>query len=183
MTTPPTPRVGKTAYPTLPVNTTAVTPQVGFINTYDSRIVAGPMAITLPSLSSITTIGAGMIVEKYVLDANTNTITFACNGSDTFDGGSTNVSLGSAGDTLEFQVISRDSGVSRHWKIINGTSPVGVTGPQGAAGPSGTVSVAGVVGAQGPQTLNVLMLATQADWEAISSPDPSTLYVWFDGGA
>lgn len=101
------------------VITTAATPTVGDCNTYDAT--SGNLAPAMPALS-VQTIGAIMLLEKSLLDVSSNTITFACAGSDTFVDGSTTLVLPASGMQRTVQVV-QIGGVS-YWKVVSGFDSV-----------------------------------------------------------
>lgn len=166
----------------LPVMTTATTPAVGKINTYDAT--AAPLTPTLPSLSSFSGVGANFLLAKWVLDVSTHSITFVCNGSDTFDDGTTQLVLTKPGQSSELQVISRDGGVTKNWYEIQSgggpAGPTGATGPSGGPpGPTGATGPPGAVTVVGGGSLQVEILANQAAYDAIADPDSNTQYFWY----
>jgi hypothetical protein len=60
------------------------------------------------------------------------------------------------------------------------SSVPGPQGPQGIQGPQGTTGTTGPAGATGPTGAVAVVQTTQAAYDAIPSPDPTTLYVITD---
>lgn len=97
------------------VITTPSTPTIGDCNTYDAT--SGALTPTLPSLA-LQTVGGMALLEKSALDLSTNTITFTCNGSDTFVDGSTSLVLDDSGMQRTVQVVQISS--QTYWKVVGG---------------------------------------------------------------
>jgi hypothetical protein len=98
--------------------TTAASPAAGMITRYNAT--AGNLAVTLPALSTAN-LGAYLGLQKDTLDASTNTITVSCVGSDTFDDGTTSITLTATGQLRIVSVVA--IGVTKSWKVIGGYNP------------------------------------------------------------
>ena len=68
------------------VMTSGTTASIGKFNVYNAT--SGSLIATLPALAT-PTIGARLVVGKYLGDTSANTVTINCAGSDTFQDGST----------------------------------------------------------------------------------------------
>jgi hypothetical protein len=112
-----------------PTITTTTAPTMGTINSYSAA--GGALAVPLPALSSLN-VNASCIVEKNAEDSSSNTITFTCSGSDTFDDTTTTLVLHYTGEKRTLQVVFI-SGV-KYWKIIQ-VSPGGALPPLSALVP------------------------------------------------
>lgn len=100
------------------VITTATTPVMGNINRYNAN--GGGISNVLPLLSAVT-VGTTLMIAKDTLDNNTNTVGFACSGADTFDDGTTSLTLTWAGQKRTLQVVSISG--TKHWAIIDAYDP------------------------------------------------------------
>jgi hypothetical protein len=97
---------------------TSTAPSLGSINSYVAS--SGALIPTLPALSGLN-VGASMIVEKHALDGTLNTITFSCNGSDTFDDGTAAIVISVPGEKRTLQVV--DVSGTTYWKVVATSCP------------------------------------------------------------
>src|SRR5271166_4902004 len=103
------------------VLTTATAPVMGNINRYNAT--SGALSVTLPALSGLNP-SAWCMIEKYVLDVSANTVTFNCNGADTFDDGTTSLVIAVSGEKHTLQLIAVAG--TTYWKRT--TNKVGTSG-------------------------------------------------------
>lgn len=103
--------------------TTTTAPSTSYDNVYNAN--GGALSITLPALSTESD-GANFIVEKYTLDGTLNSVTFNCNGGDTFYDGSTSLILRRPGEKRAIQVVTVSG--TKYWQVLYGLNPaVGLT--------------------------------------------------------
>lgn len=106
-----------------PAVTSATTPTMGMFNRYNAA--AGALSVPLPALAGLN-VGATTWVGKDPLDASANTVTFTCNGADTFDDATTSLVLAKPGENRTLQVVT--VGTTKYWKINTGFIPVAANG-------------------------------------------------------
>lgn len=97
---------------------TATAPTLGNINRYNAA--GGALAVPLPALSGLN-VGASCELMKDVLDTTLNAVTFTANSGDTFDNGSTALSLIPPGEIRGLQVISIAG--TKYWAVNGGLNP------------------------------------------------------------
>lgn len=97
--------------------TTAATPTVGDINSYDTTIGGAPLNPTMPQAMGQTA-GGVMFLEKAASDISTNWVTVSCFPGETFADGTATLVLANGGQSRLLQIVNVD-GVMQ-FKVIGG---------------------------------------------------------------
>ena len=105
-------------------------PYTGAYSLATSSTFVRPLMVPLPPLASLS-VGASLAVEKWLKDTSSNQVIVQCAGSDVFDGGATEYPIATPGQLVTFEVISRDGGATKVWKVVSvaQVSPTPVTLP------------------------------------------------------